>query len=281
MTIRLVATDLDGTLLRSDGTLSLRTRIALNRAEEEGVSVIFVTARPPRWLPDLAGSVGSHGTIICLGGACVVDVTTMRPTEFQGFAPDLLAALLADLRHGIPDVALGLERASGGLFDPAFQDAGDRGASPHARVEQSLHDGEPTAKVLVRRVEIAAGRHPSPEPATAQLLDEVREVLRGRATLADAGSPGLAELLPVGVSKAAALERWCAVRGIAREAVWAFGDMPNDLPMLAWAGRSFAMANAHPAVRAAATDLTSSNDADGVARVLERLTLPGGLGQAE
>ncbi|MGO2741920.1 MAG: HAD family hydrolase, partial [Cellulosimicrobium funkei] len=96
----------------------------------------------------------------------------------------------------------------------------------------------------------------------------VRDAVGDRAHLAYSGAAGLAELLAPTVTKDAALARWCARLGVEPRDVWAFGDMPNDLPMLRWAGRSFAVANAHPDVLAAATDRTGSNDDDGVARVL-------------
>jgi hydroxymethylpyrimidine pyrophosphatase-like HAD family hydrolase len=81
----------------------------------------------------------------------------------------------------------------------------------------------------------------------------------------------LLEISAAGVSKASALARLCRQRGIEREDVIAFGDMPNDLPMLAWAGHAVAVANAHPEVIAAADEVTASNDESGVALVLERL----------
>jgi len=81
----------------------------------------------------------------------------------------------------------------------------------------------------------------------------------------------LLEISARGVTKASTLALLCADRGIAAEQVLALGDMPNDLPMLAWAGTSYAMANAHPTVREAADHVAGSNDDDGVARVIEDL----------
>lgn len=262
-----VATDLDGTLLRSDGTLSSRTRAALRAAEAAGIDVVFVTARPLRWLPELANAVSSHGTIICLGGACILDATTMLPTAFHGFDPTIFGALLADIRREVAGAILGVERASGGVFDPSYPKDGDEGPIQRVLVETTLSDGEPAGKLLVRR-----GHATTSVADTTRLLDEVEAVLAGRATLADAGSPGLAEIIPLGVSKASALAQWCQDRGVDRNAVWAFGDMPNDLPMLTWAGRSFAMANAHAQVKAATSDMTASNDDEGVARIIEEVT---------
>jgi hypothetical protein len=71
------------------------------------------------------------------------------------------------------------------------------------------------------------------------------------------------------VTKASALGEWCAARGINSADVFAFGDMPNDLPMLAWSGRSFGVANAHPDVLDTVDEVCASNDDDGVAQVLE------------
>jgi len=85
------------------------------------------------------------------------------------------------------------------------------------------------------------------------------------------GGAGLIELSAAAVTKAGALAELCRRWGVTAEEVIAFGDMPNDGPMLRWAGQSWAVANAHPEARAAATDVTASNDEDGVARILEGL----------
>ena len=74
-----------------------------------------------------------------------------------------------------------------------------------------------------------------------------------------------------GVTKASTLAMLCEEQGIAADEVLALGDMPNDLPMLAWAGTSYAMANAHPSVREAADHVAPANDDDGVAQVIEAL----------
>ena len=83
--------------------------------------------------------------------------------------------------------------------------------------------------------------------------------------------PALLELSAAGVSKATTLARLCAELGVDAADVVAFGDMPNDLPMLAWAGTAYAVANAHPSVLAAVERRAASNDEDGVAQVLEQL----------
>ena len=81
---------------------------------------------------------------------------------------------------------------------------------------------------------------------------------------------GLIEVVPLGISKATGVEELARPLGITAEGVVAFGDMPNDVPMLAWAGLGVAMGNAHPDAVAAANEVTAPNTEDGVARVLER-----------
>jgi hydroxymethylpyrimidine pyrophosphatase-like HAD family hydrolase len=97
----------------------------------------------------------------------------------------------------------------------------------------------------------------------------VMEVVGDRAVVSYSGATGLAEISAAGVTKAAALGEWCRTQGIDPADVFAFGDMPNDLPMLTWAGQSFGVANAHPDVLAMVDEVCASNDDDGVARVLE------------
>jgi hydroxymethylpyrimidine pyrophosphatase-like HAD family hydrolase len=274
---RLVATDLDGTLLRSDGTVSPRTRRALAAAEEAGVEVVFVTARPPRWLDALAHCVGGHGRVICLGGAAVWDLAEARALEVRGFAGAAVGGLLADLRAAVPGVALAAERADGPVFDPWFPD-GEPGLPPRTRatpVEEALADGGTVTKLLaVRPGTRAEGfgvvqRGRVDDAAQDTFFAQVRGAVTGRADLHFSGAAGLAELLAPGVTKDVALARWCDRLGIDAADVWAFGDMPNDLPMLRWAGRGHAVANAHPDLLASADAVVGGNDDDGVAAVLE------------
>ncbi len=110
------------------------------------------------------------------------------------------------------------------------------------------------------------------ELSADELLKRAREVCGDLAEFSHSNAADtLLEISAAGVSKATALARLCDERGIDRKHVIAFGDMPNDLPMLAWAGHGVAVANAHPEVIAAADEVTASNDDGGVARVLERL----------
>src|SRR4029450_604707 len=97
----------------------------------------------------------------------------------------------------------------------------------------------------------------------------VAGALEGLAEAAHSSYSGLVGISAAGGGKAAGLAWYCARLGIDERDVLAFGDMPNDVPMLTWAGRAVAVANAHPAVKAVADEVTGSNDEDGVARWLD------------
>ena len=259
---RLVATDLDGTLLRPDGTVSPRTAAALVRAAEAGVEVVFVTARPPRWLAGLASHVAGHGVAICANGAAVLEVGTGRVLAERGMSRDAVCGIVARVRDawgGLQEVHLAVESIDGIAHETRFRsDHPVPDGTPVAdRIEDVL--GPSTFKLLVRTT----------RPQTASYADELAAVVGDLAIVSDSGAPGLGEVTGPGVTKAATLADWAAARGIDPEDVWAVGDAPNDLSMLGWAGTSFAMANAHPSVLAAASRRCASNADDGVADLLD------------
>jgi hypothetical protein len=259
---RLVATDLDGTLLRSDGSISERTARLLADVERAGVHVVFVTARPPRWLDELAGVVAGHGTAICGNGAFVYAVGSRDVVAVHGFVHEDVQGVIRDLRATVPGVVFAAERASGLWSEPGFPHAPAH-PLPVDHVERPIEQlsGDAVGKLLAR------SRVLSDEDLLAAAVDVVGE----RGHVAYSGASGLAEISAPGVTKAATLERWAADLGIGADDVWAVGDMPNDLPMLEWAGVGWAVGNAHPDVLAAASRHCAANDDDGVADILERV----------
>lgn len=270
---RLVATDLDGTLLDPAGRVSEFTREVLQRLWRADIETLFVTARPPRWLDALADSVGGHGHAICANGAFLYDVAAGRVVHQQVLDLERVLELADDLRREIPQVGFALEHATGmhleREYGPVMRDLLPVNASYGPLAEAGVAG---VGKVLARipggdTTEGSAGTVDDTEAGLA-FIERVREVVGDRAVVHYSGACGLAEIGPAGVSKASALARWCDHREIGAEQVWAFGDMPNDIPMLRWAGRSFAMQGAPEQVRQAATDMCGPNDDDGVARVL-------------
>jgi hydroxymethylpyrimidine pyrophosphatase-like HAD family hydrolase len=258
---RLIATDLDGTLLRPDGSVSDRTRRALSGLAKAGIELVFVTARPPRWVDYLADLAGAHGTVICCNGAFVYDVLRRRVIQAHGLSPATARAIAADLHAALPGVGFAAELAEGICIERGY---------PILHKEDVPADGGygsidaidgPVGKLLARSLQVP----------NAEFLRRVVRIVGERAEVTLSGYGGLAEIGPLGVTKASSLVEFCAGRKISASDVWAFGDMPNDVPMLTWAGVSFAVANAHPDVVAAASRRCPSNVEDGVACVLEPL----------
>jgi Cof subfamily protein (haloacid dehalogenase superfamily) len=257
---RVVATDLDGTLLHSDGTMSARTRAALTVAEEAGATVIFVSGRPPRWLDELADLVGPHGLAIGANGALVYDVARREVLQQHALSPEAAHQVTAALRAAFPGVVFAIERRLTFGRERGYR---SRWPEPDDLVEAELEEllVEPVAKLLARHDSL------DPEEFKQQAADVV-----GSLAEATHSSPwALLEISATGVSKASTLAQVCEERGFGPADVVAFGDMPNDIPMLTWAGLSYAVANAHPDAAEAADHRCASNDDDGVARVLERL----------
>ncbi|HWJ83940.1 MAG TPA: HAD hydrolase family protein, partial [Cellulomonas sp.] len=216
---------------------------------------------PLRRLRELSAHVAGHGVAICSNGAAVFDVGTDQVLTQDGMTPAEVGRIVGLLRDawGPANVHFAVEHAGGFDKESAFTESyvipvGSRVAE---RIEDVLTGS--TLKLLVR---------------TSLTWDEtfaqrVADVIGDAGLVADSGAPGLGEISGTGVTKAATLERWSAELGIRADEVWAFGDAPNDLPMLRWAGTSFAVANAFPEVLAAATHTCPSNADDGVAAVLE------------
>ena len=260
MSTRLVATDLDGTLLRGDGAVSARTTNALRAVEEAGILVVFVTGRPLRWARDVFEHVAAHGRAIISNGALVWDVGADRAEMVRGIDRVTGLDVCARLRAAVPGSTYAVETLGGIALEEGFV---ERYAVPAGARRGTLDEiwEEPVVKLLARHEEL------SPQ----EFWDAAEGVIGQQVEITWSSSTTLLEMSARGVTKASTLELMCAERGIVADEVIAFGDMPNDLPMLAWAGRSCAMANAHPTVRAAADEVIASNDDDGVAAVLEKL----------
>ena len=260
--LRLVATDLDGTVIRTDGTVSDRTRSAFAGAEQAGVAVVLVTGRPQRWMRTIAEDTGHRGMAILSNGAVVYDLHEERVIDEHPLEPEAAAEVVAALRAELPGLVFAVERGSRFGHEPAWV---PRVAMPADVLVAGVDDllGEPMLKLLARHDELSGD----------ELVARARAVVGHAATVTHSGfsTVGMLEISGPGVTKASALARLAADLGTGPEGTVAFGDMPNDLPMLAWAGHAVAVANAHPEVRAVADEVTASNDDDGVALVVERL----------
>jgi Cof subfamily protein (haloacid dehalogenase superfamily) len=258
--VRLAAIDLDGTLLRSDGTISERSRAAIRAARAEGIGVVIVTARGPSSVGEIAHDAGIEGTAICSNGALIVDLASGSVVRERLIETHLARRLVEGVRERIPGIVFAVEHARF-AHEPGFSAWGwEPPAGTRVADAIELLDS-PAAKLLMRHEghEIEA------------ILAVAREVAGEGATVVLSGDQAV-EVTAVGVNKAAGLAELAEELGIEAQHVVAFGDYPNDVPMLAWAGRGIAVANAHAEVLAIADEVTASNDEDGVALVLEQLT---------
>jgi Cof subfamily protein (haloacid dehalogenase superfamily) len=258
--LKLVATDLDGTLLHTDGTVTERTRAALTAVEALGVTVVFVTGRPVRWMEPLWEHVGDHGLAVCSNGGIVYDVAAHGVRSARPIPADVGLQVAGLLRQAMPGTAFAVESTTGFGREPSFL---PRHQPPPGtkvgKLETIFDDG--TVKLLARHEE----RDPE------QFWAETEALVGHLVTTTWSSTGALVEISGPGVTKASTLALLCEELEVAPDEVVAFGDMPNDLAMLRWAGTSYAMANAHPSVVALADRRAPSHEDDGVAAVLEEL----------
>jgi len=254
---RLVATDLDGTLVRTDGTISERTREVITAVEAQGVPVVFVTGRPLRWAEEVFEHVGDHGLAVVSNGALVWDVAADRPRLRREIDPATVLGVCADLRAAVPGSAFAVETLDGIGLEPGFLERHPLPDGARRAPLEELVTG-PAVKLLARHEELGAQDY----------WDLAEEAIGEQVTITWSSASTLLEISAFGVTKATTLALLAEELGVDAVDVLAFGDMPNDLPMLAWAGTPYAMANAHPSVLAAVDHVAPSNDEDGVAQVL-------------
>jgi Cof subfamily protein (haloacid dehalogenase superfamily) len=271
MRTKLLATDLDGTLLRTDNTVSDATRQALAEADHAGLGVVFVTGRPTRWLWEVADASGYTGVVVAANGAMTFDLASEQVLHEHALDPDTLASVTGALRKRFPQVYFAVDHGHEFAFEEGYthdweiNTVLDRRGQPTPAPEAgelAQIIGQPAVKLLAK----VRDAHPD------RFLAEAAELLGDTAFVTRSATSGLLEISATGVTKAAGLARYCESLGVGAAEVAAVGDMPNDIPMLSWVGRSFAVANAHPSAQQAAGEvLAESNDEDAVAGLIRRL----------
>jgi Cof subfamily protein (haloacid dehalogenase superfamily) len=258
----LIATDLDGTLLRGDDTLSDRSRTALATAATAGARHIVVTGRPAPRVRPLLDDLGGQGLAVCGQGAQLYDAGADRMVWSVTLDRELAETALGKIEAEVGDVYAAVDQDGVDgltLIEPGYE-------MPHPTLPavRVLHRDDlwtqPISKVLLR--------HPC--LTDDELASAARGAVGSLASVTMSG-PGTVELQPCGVTKATGLALAATHLGLTRTTTIAFGDMPNDIPMFDWATHGVAMANAHPELKAVADEVTLSNEEDGIAVVLERL----------
>ncbi len=265
---RLVATDLDGTLLTSEGVVSPRTRAALEACWAAGIPVVGVTGRGPRLLDSVRTALAGRGIAVLAQGGFVVDLERDEVLRTVGLPREQATAVIERIESVAGDLIVAVEDAAeqGEVHSALRVQHGFDWPYPEPAHLLPRHQVLPTGAVLKVFLRSAA-------LGQDELLARARRVVDPvEAEVTHAGL-GFIEVLPPGVTKATGLAVALARYGLGFGDVLVFGDMPNDLPMITAVtdagGRAVAVANAHPAVRAAAGRLTGGHDADGVAAYLE------------
>jgi hypothetical protein len=263
---KLVATDLDGTIVRSDDTVSAYTHQVLTRLADAGVPVVGATGRGPRLLDLTRRDLPAAEHLVMAGGGRVVEVANGWPVTLADHRLDgaSVAALLAQLEAAAGPLRVMVE-ALDYPYAPLWGDLDPNWPWPQ-RVVAKPREEALAGHVIKAFAQANGGTDPDGLLALAR-----RVVPETMASLTQAGL-GFVEICPPGVDKASGLAVVAAALGVDPADVLVFGDMPNDLPMFAWAGWGrVAVGNAHPSVRALADEVTGSNDEDGVAVWLDRL----------
>jgi len=261
---KLIATDMDGTLLRSDDTVSEATLAELERWRDDGVPVVLATGRPPRWMLKVRELL-RHGTAVCCNGAVLLDLAAFEVLHEEPLSPEILQEVTAELRRHQPGTWFAVEYGLEFRHEPVYKPRWDVDAPG---VEVATLDEmvtAPVAKLLARHEDLPRD----------EFLALVESVVGDQATVTHSSSDALAEISAVGVTKATGIARVAAEHGVGPEDVVVFGDMPNDIAAFEWVraagGRAVAMAHAHEDLLAVATDVTGTNDDDGVAAFLSSL----------
>jgi Cof subfamily protein (haloacid dehalogenase superfamily) len=261
---RLIASDMDGTLLRWDDTVSDATVAELERWRADGVPVVLATGRPPRWMHRIR-EVLRHGTAVCCNGAVLLDLESLEVVDEDPLLPDVLRTVTAELRRRQPDTWFAVEYGDQFRHEPVYQPRWDVDAPGVAVATLDEMVEQPVAKLLARHERLPRD----------EFVALVEDVVGDRATVTNSSSDALAEISAAGVTKATGLAKVAERHGIGPEDVVVFGDMPNDVAAFEWVrdggGRAVAMAHAHPDLLAVATDVTGTNDDDGVAAFLAAL----------
>lgn len=264
---RLVASDVDGTLLDQHERVSERTRRAVLAMVAGGTPFVLSTGRPPRWISPVVDELGFAPMCVCANGAVIYDSGTDRILDAQTLSSETLHRLAEIAYDALPGCGLAAERVGASAHDAATPQFVSSPGYEHAwlnpdntEVSKSEVLDVPAVKLLIRLSSASSG----------DMVAALEPLIGGRADLTFSTDNGLIELSAPGVSKASGLAIVAERLSVVPDDIAAFGDMPNDVPMLKMVGLGVAMGNAHPEAIAAANEVTTTNADDGVARVLER-----------
>jgi len=260
---KLIATDLDGTIVQHDGTITQRTIDTFTKAKDLGIHIFFVTGRPPRWMNEIREAFG-FGEAICGNGAMLYDLINREVTEEWLISKENQFEVARRMRKAMPPISFAIETHDYYHREKSYIPRWDIGLD-NVGVEK-IEDGikGPVFKMLAR---CSGGEFTSDEMLEVALVE-----LEGLVTVTHSNPrESLLEISALGISKGTTLAKVAGRLGIDAADCVSFGDNPNDFPMLQWCGRSYAMADGHPDGIKFAKDLAPSHDVDGVAMIIEKL----------
>ena len=275
--IRLLAIDIDGTLLSSQHQMSPVDKAALRRAHDEGVEVVVVTGRRHMFALPIVQQLEFDLWIISSNGAVT------RSLEGETFHRDLLPAdvcrRLVEYTHQFRgNTVLTFDRETKGAI--VLEHMNELNGSIQKWLEKNMQYIDfviPIEKALTADPVQAmfcgtiGKMHQAIDLVASSGLENLITVLRTEYPIRDLS---IVDILNQGCSKGHALERWANYRGIPREQVMAIGDNYNDIEMLAFAGMPFIMGNASEELRSRGWTVTLPNDENGVAAAIEQVLGP-------
>ena len=260
---KLIATDLDGTIVQYDGSISPRTIAAFSRAHSLGVHIYFVTGRPPRWMNEIRDAFG-FGEAICGNGAMLYDLRTSAVTEEWLITKVEQIEIARRLRIAMPSISFAIESHDYYHREKKYVPRWDIGLD---NIGVESIEGAVKGPVFKMLARCSGG-----ELTSDEMLEVALRELDGFVTVTHSNAnESLLEISALGVSKGATLAKVAARLEIDSSDCISFGDNPNDFSMLAWCGRSYAMADGHPDGIKFANGIARPHTHDGVAIVIEEL----------
>lgn len=260
---KLIATDLDGTIVPHLGPISDRTIAAFKRAHEAGIEIFFVTGRPPRWMKEVKEAFG-FGNAICANGAILYDLMNERVIEEWLIPKETQLEIVKRLRKYLPGIYFAVEYGDEFHREKKYTTKWDIGLDNIGVDSIEMKIELPAFKML--------GRCANNEFTSDQMLEIAARELTGIANITHSNaSESLIEISALGVSKGETLAKMAERAGLTAQDCVTFGDNPNDFSMLEWATRSWAMSDGHPDGPKYAKFVADAHYHDGVAIVIESL----------
>ncbi len=259
----MIVSDLDGTLLDERSVISDRTAEVLREAAAAGVVIVAATGRSIHSALDLLRPVGVVSWALCSNGATKFHLDEERLVHHRLIPCNDVDSFLLRVRATYNEVGLAWETESALQWDHFYQSHRDNLVPPPKRQEGQIAPfpvGSDLVKLLITH----------PERSHDQWLQDLKPLI-GDTMVASTSGTDFVEITHASATKGQAIADLCSELGIERNNVAAFGDQTNDLDMLQWAGRGYAMANAAPAVKSVASHAAPHHAEDGVAQVISAL----------